>query len=141
MEPAHFPSGVTATGLRSREGREQGRFERGNPTGPTPVDALSLRGRALGTAAPTVGQTLVYDGTSWVPGSGIQGYEIVSNTCNPGTSCFVGCPAGKRVLGGGCNANGGYPYQSIPNGSGPNTWYCSYYTGAGYVTAYAICAY
>jgi hypothetical protein len=71
------------------------------------------------------------------------GYQIV--TAGDHTSVSVSCPSGKRVIGGGCYDSGPDEdpmYRSYPlsNGTG---WHCAIddgTVGAGFVTAYAICA-
>lgn len=71
-------------------------------------------------------------------GGGAMGYEQVSNTCSSNT-CSAPCPAGKKILGGGCSFTSSiFLYNSYPSS---NSWQCAYTgLGAGWSTAYAICA-
>jgi hypothetical protein len=77
------------------------------------------------------------DGGDVVFGGAIEiGYEIVSNY----TFADAFCPAGKRVLGGGCNIDGNAEIrESYPLNNG---WHCEMgdISGLPSVTAYAICA-
>ena len=71
-------------------------------------------------------------------GGGAMGYEQVSNTCSSKT-CSAPCPAGKKILGGGCSFTASiFLSNSYPSS---NSWQCAYSgLGAGWSTAYAICA-
>jgi hypothetical protein len=77
----------------------------GSPTGPAAGDlggsypsphVDGLRGRPLGTAEPAVGDTLVWNGTAWVPGlppsAGVAGAVPA-----PGETTYPGIPAGTAV--------------------------------------------
>ena len=77
----------------------------GSPTGPASGDlggtypspqVDGLRGRALGTAAPSVGDVLLWNGSAWVPGvppsAGVAGAVPA-----PGPTTYPGIPAGTPV--------------------------------------------
>ncbi len=69
------------------------------------------------------------------------GVEIIHRYETDGAAWAV-CPAGKSVLGGGCNCFGRQIEMSIPNQEGMyghNAWYCDCY-GSSNVRTYAICA-
>ena len=78
------------------------------------------------------------DGNLIVGGLIDIGLEIITNTASQTTSAT--CTAGKRLLGGGCNAPTGNAastiHQSYPSAN--NIWSCRV-VGAESVTAYAIC--
>ena len=78
----------------------------GSPTGPAGGDlgvtnypspeVVGLRGRALGTGTPNVGDVLLWNGSAWVPGippaAGVAGAVPA-----PGPSSYPGIPAGTPV--------------------------------------------
>jgi hypothetical protein len=77
----------------------------GSPTGPAGGDLSGtypspqvdgLRGRALGTAAPAIGDTMIWNGSAWVPGvppsAGVAGAVPA-----PGPTTYPGIPAGTPV--------------------------------------------
>ena len=77
----------------------------GSPTGPAGGDLAGtypsptvdgLRGRPLGAAAPAVGDTMIWNGTAWVPGlppaAGVAGAVPA-----PGPTTYPGIPAGTPV--------------------------------------------
>jgi hypothetical protein len=92
-------------------------------------------------------------GNPGAPGvPGVSGLELVTNEVsgvmvNNGDSYFLDatCPAGKKVIGGGCNTESGalIPIRSIPNSQ---FWECRFYNSAAYPIAglffgaYAVCA-
>ncbi|MGD2110615.1 MAG: hypothetical protein PVI86_14645 [Phycisphaerae bacterium] len=92
------------------------------------------------------------DGGDVIFGGGIQvngesaldlGYEIVTETSDQNDFSTANCPAGKRVIGGGCRCTGTFDpvLFSIPTDDGTG-WRCNFDTGivgAEDVTAYAIC--
>jgi hypothetical protein len=88
---------------------------------------------------------------------GVSGRELVTNqesdvTVNMGESHFTRafCPAGKKVIGGGCNTESGFfiPIRSAPSSESqnPQFWECRFYNFAPYgignlnFAAHAICA-
>ncbi len=85
---------------------------------------------------------VIFKGGIQVLGKHNIGYEIVSDS-DISEHVQVECPAGKRVLGGGCSiANNDTIVDShpLPDGRG---WYCSYNQGFLFdhvINAYAICA-
>jgi len=77
----------------------------GSPTGPAAGDlggtypspqVDGLRGRPIGTAAPSVGDALLWNGSAWVPGippaAGVAGAVPA-----PGETTYPGIPAGTAV--------------------------------------------
>lgn len=66
------------------------------------------------------------------------GYEIVSKTCNGGgVHCTASCPAGKKVIGGGCKQHDFSPlFKSYP--ATDTSWTCDDIPD-GKITTYAIC--
>ncbi|MBI2565335.1 tail fiber domain-containing protein, partial [Candidatus Woesearchaeota archaeon] len=69
-----------------------------------------------------------------VAGSINVGLERVSNTCVSAVQCSINCTAGKKVLGGGCEA---YNSASYPNTD--NSWNCASSLEINH-TVWAICA-
>ena len=93
----------------------------------------------IGTTAPAYKLDVV--GDIRASGTAYLGITITSSSCSSASTCSVTCPAGSRVLGGGCYSSGtSYSYALVR--SYPNTdtsWYCQT-AAATTLTAYAICA-
>ncbi|MBN2331449.1 MAG: hypothetical protein JXC85_06545 [Candidatus Aenigmarchaeota archaeon] len=60
---------------------------------------------------------------------------VVSTSTSSGSTASVSCASSRVVTGGGCDCN---TLVHITRRSG-NGWYCACSTGAGGVTAYAVC--
>ncbi len=79
------------------------------------------------------------NGDVTIPGALDIGYEIVSSSANDVYSHSVSCPAGKRVLGGGCVV--GLNNTIITSeANGLTGWYCAVADNSGPVRTEAICA-
>jgi len=71
-------------------------------------------------------------------------YQIVTSTaaCSGAGSIVASCPAGKRVVGGGCYSGDGEEEIETSRPSGDTAWHCRFDScpgGFGDWTAYAIC--
>lgn len=71
-------------------------------------------------------------------------YQIVASTssCSSAGSIVASCPAGKRVVGGGCYSSDGEEEIEVSRPSGDTAWHCRFDScpgGFGDWTAYAIC--
>jgi hypothetical protein len=85
------------------------------------------------------GGGIVAGGDVVVSGTLDIGYEIVSSTENDTVLVDVACPAGKRVIGGGCRAPfGNSVVETFALSS--STWRCVFADNAGSMEAQAICA-
>ena len=121
-------------------------------TYPAPTVA-KLQNTAVSAAAPTNGQVLAFDGSTWKPtaapsgGSGISGWEDVQTFAIVPPGEFLGvtavCPAGKKVLGGGFFASSEVVVHASNPGSSGNTWivgFGSLSASSRQVGAHAVCA-
>jgi hypothetical protein len=70
------------------------------------------------------------------PGLTIQ---TVTATTSSSNQVAVSCPAGKRVLGGGCSDDLSATLLQTSTPSGTTGWTCTFQSATGSLTAYAIC--
>lgn len=88
----------------------------------------------------TVDGSLAVTGDSVLTGTTDLGIEKVQSNCAPSTGfCSVACPAGKKVITGGCFVSTAGVGLSANYPSGDNQWTCRP-TASSAVDAYVICA-
>jgi len=67
------------------------------------------------------------------------GYELIHTVCEDTKSCLAVCPAGKKIMGGGCGNSGNFAItQNYPNDV--DEWECVITSTSSHVEAYAFCA-
>lgn len=81
------------------------------------------------------------DGTSWTSlgggsGAGITGHQVVTQACGANVVCTATCPAGKKILGGGCWLQAAFAHESGPIYT--DAYSC--FSPSTQTTAYAVCA-
>jgi len=67
------------------------------------------------------------------------GLQTVTATTTTSNVVGVTCPAGKKVIGGGCGDNRGLTSINTSMPSSTNTWGCGFTATTGSLTAYALC--
>ncbi len=103
------------------------------------VTILNNGNVGIGVVNPT--NALEVAGNAAFGGSVDIGLEIVTTQCGGYNACELQCPAGKRVLGGGCQLQyvASNLWRSFP--ISPYTWYCGYTDWIKtHIYVYAICA-
>ncbi|MCM2353016.1 MAG: hypothetical protein NDI63_05310 [Pseudobdellovibrio sp.] len=105
-------------------------------TTPTGSATLTVSGPIRTTAAVEFGDGTVQNSSAW------GGYQHINTSCASLTDCMATCPAGKKIISGGCyNSATGTLAQLISSFPASDTqWQCRWNaTGSLTSTAFAIC--
>ncbi|WP_409478070.1 beta strand repeat-containing protein [Pseudobdellovibrio sp. HCB154] len=105
-------------------------------TAPPTSATLTVSGPIRTTAAVEFGDGTAQNSAAW------GGYQHVNTNCSSLTDCMATCPAGKKIISGGCyNSASGTLAQLISSFPASDTqWQCRWNaTGALTSTAFAIC--